>query len=45
MIPHLSKRDMTAISNREIRTEARLEKALKEIERLKEIIRKLREKK
>ena len=34
--------DMIAISKREIRTEDRLEKALKEIERLKAIIKALR---
>lgn len=34
-VPGLSRNDMTAISNREIRTEKRLEKALARIEFLK----------
>lgn len=41
-IPGLSKNDMVAIQNREMRTEARLEKALAEIQRLKGIIKELR---
>jgi hypothetical protein len=41
-IPGLSKNDMIAIQHREMRTEMRLDKALKEIERLKGIIKELR---
>lgn len=43
-IPGLSKGDMVAIQNREMRTEARLEKALAEIKRLKAVIKTLRRK-
>ena len=42
-VPGLSKRDMVAISHREERTEARLEKALAEIVRLKAVIKALRQ--
>jgi hypothetical protein len=43
-VPHLSKSDMVAISHREERTEARLEKATMEIKRLKDVIKRLRAK-
>ncbi len=41
-IPGLSKNDMVAIQKREMRTEDRLDKAHKEIDRLKSIIKALR---
>jgi len=44
-IPGMSKNDMVAIQKREMRTEARLEKALAEIARLKSIIKGLKARK
>ncbi len=43
-IPGLSRNDMVAIQNREMRTEARLEKALIEVSKLKAQVKELKSK-